>query len=71
MTRDAVWIDYVWKGKPVKLVDTAGLRKRADVESQIEELCSQKTLTAIQSSHIALLVMEATVRNTGREGWRK
>ena len=32
ITRDSISLDWEWNGRPVRLVDTAGLRKRAKVE---------------------------------------
>src|SRR5207237_10781164 len=36
ITRDAIAIDWHWHGRPLRLADTAGLRKRAKVEDKLD-----------------------------------
>jgi GTP-binding protein len=43
ITRDSISLDWTWNGKPVRLVDTAGLRKRAKVEDKLEKLSVMDT----------------------------
>ena len=38
ITRDSISLDWEWQGKPVRLVDTAGLRKRAKVDDKLGEI---------------------------------
>mmetsp|Transcript_6370 Transcript_6370/g.19262 ORF Transcript_6370/g.19262 Transcript_6370/m.19262 type:complete len:632 (-) Transcript_6370:66-1961(-) len=59
VTRDSVWIDHLWKGKPLKLVDTAGVRKKNIVQSPVEMQSIRNTLHAIKSCHVCILVMDA------------
>ena len=38
ITRDAIAIDWIWQGHPLRLVDTAGLRRKPRVEGKLEQL---------------------------------
>ena len=43
ITRDSITLDWEWQGRPVRLVDTAGLRKRAKIEDKLEKLSAADT----------------------------
>jgi GTP-binding protein len=59
VTRDAISIDWQWQGKPMRLVDTAGLRKRARVTGRVEKIATQDTMRAIRFANVAVLVLDA------------
>ena len=59
ITRDAISIDWEWDGRPVRLVDTAGLRKKARVQGRLEHLSVADTIHAIRFSDVCILVMDA------------
>jgi len=58
-TRDAIDTEIVWDGQPVILIDTAGLRKRGQIEPGIEKYSSLRAFRAIQRADVALLVIDA------------
>jgi GTPase len=60
ITRDAIALRWQWRGAPVRLVDTAGMRRRAKIEANIERLSIAETLTAIRFAEIVILVVDAT-----------
>jgi GTP-binding protein len=60
ITRDAIPVDWMWEGRPVRLVDTAGLRRKAKVQEKLEKLSTQDTIRAITFAEIVILVMDAT-----------
>ena len=60
ITRDAVSVDWDWQGRRVRLVDTAGLRRKARIEEKLEKLSTQDTLRAITFAEVVILVMDAT-----------
>lgn len=60
ITRDAIQIQWEYDGKPIRLVDTAGMRKRARVEEKLEQMSVQETLRAIRLAHVVMLVVDAT-----------
>jgi GTP-binding protein len=59
ITRDSITIDYVFKGKKLKLIDTAGMRRKANVQAKVEKLAVADTLRAIQYAHVVVLVIDA------------
>jgi GTP-binding protein len=59
ITRDSIAIDWTWKGKPIRLIDTAGLRRRSKVVDKVERLSSADTQRALQYAHVAVLVLDA------------
>jgi GTP-binding protein len=60
ITRDAIALEWEWQGKKVKLVDTAGLRKRAKVDDKLERLSAADARRAIDRSEVVLLLLDAT-----------
>jgi len=60
LTRDSVavqWTDET--GKPVRLVDTAGLRRRAKITQALEQMSTAATIAALKECEIAVLVVDA------------
>jgi len=60
ITRDAIPVDWEWDGRAVRLVDTAGLRRKAKVQQKLEKLSTQDTIRAITFAEVVILVMDAT-----------
>jgi GTP-binding protein len=60
ITRDAIPVDWEWNGRTIRLVDTAGMRRKAKVETGLERLSVQDTLRAITFAEVVVLVMDAT-----------
>ena len=60
ITRDSISLDWEWEGRAVRLVDTAGLRKRAKVEDKLERLSAADTKRAIDFSEVVVLLLDAT-----------
>lgn len=61
VTRDAISVEWSWKDRPVKLVDTAGLRRRARVTEKLELMSVADTLRAVRYANVAVLVLDGTV----------
>ena len=59
ITRDAIAVEWLHEGRPVVLVDTAGLRRRARVAERIEKLSAADTLRAICLANVVVLVLDA------------
>jgi GTPase len=59
ITRDSIGVDWTWDGRPVRLVDTAGMRRKAKVQEKLETLSVADTLRAIRFAEICLLVMDS------------
>jgi GTP-binding protein len=61
ITRDSISLDWSWRGRPVKLFDTAGLRKRARVEDKLEKLSVADALRAVRFAEVVVVLLDATV----------
>jgi GTP-binding protein len=59
ITREAVPIDWEWKDRAVRLVDTAGLRKRGRIDEDLEKMSAADTLRAIRLAQAVVLVVDA------------
>jgi GTP-binding protein len=60
ITRDSINVDWTWEGRRIRLVDTAGLRRKAKVQEKLEKLSTQDTIRAITFAEVVILVMDAT-----------
>ena len=60
ITRDAVSVEWEWEGQKVRLVDTAGMRKKAKVDDKLERLSVADARRAIDRSEVVLLLLDAT-----------
>jgi GTP-binding protein len=59
ITRDAIPVDWEWEGRAVRLVDTAGLRKKARVQETLEKLSTSDSIRAVTFAEVVILVMDA------------
>ncbi len=60
MTREAIAVAWSHRGRPLRLIDTAGLRRRTRVTEKLEKLSTGETLRAIRLAQCVVLVMDAT-----------
>jgi GTP-binding protein len=60
ITRDSISLVWEWNGQPVRLVDTAGLRKRAKVEDKLEKMSVADTRRSIDFAQVVVLLLDAT-----------
>lgn len=61
ITRDAIAVDWEYKERAFKLVDTAGLRRRSKVQNNIEKMSVKDTMRAIRLAQVVVLVIDANV----------
>jgi GTP-binding protein len=61
ITRDAIPVDWTWEGRAVRLVDTAGMRRKARVEAKLEKLAVADTLKTIRLAEVVVLVLDGTL----------
>ncbi|MEN9539486.1 MAG: ribosome biosis GTPase Der [Pseudomonadota bacterium] len=59
-TRDAISVPFERDGQVFELIDTAGLRRKGRVFEAVEKFSVIKTLQAIESAHVVLLLLDAT-----------
>ncbi len=62
ITRDSIAVDWDYKGHPFRLVDTAGMRRRAKVEDTIEKMSVEDSMRAIRLAQVVVLVVEANAQ---------
>jgi GTPase len=60
ITRDAIAVDWTWRGRAFRLADTAGIRRRSKVVQKLEKLSVGDALRAIRFAEVVVLVMDAT-----------
>jgi len=58
-TRDAIAVPFERGGQKFELIDTAGLRRKGKVFEAIEKFSVVKTLQAIESANVVLLLIDA------------
>ena len=61
ITRDSIAIPWEYHGMPVRLVDTAGLRKRAKVSDKLEKMSAADTKLAVDFAEVVVLLLDATL----------
>jgi GTP-binding protein len=59
ITRDSISLEWEWQDRPIRLVDTAGLRRRAHVQDPLERLSVADTLRTIRFAGTVVLVLDA------------
>jgi GTP-binding protein len=59
LTRDAVATDFLWNGRPVRLFDTAGLRRKARISETAEKLSASDSVRAIRFAEVVVVLMDA------------
>jgi GTP-binding protein len=69
ITRDSIAVDWIWHdperepgedARKVRLIDTAGMRKRANVQDKLEKLSVADALHAIDFAEVVVLLLDAT-----------
>jgi GTPase len=58
-TRDSILVPFERDGREFTLIDTAGVRRRAKIDDEIEHLSVSKTLQAIAEAHVVVMVVDA------------
>jgi len=58
ITRDAIPVDWEYDNRRIRLVDTAGLRRKARVQEKLEKLSTADTIRAITFAEVVVLVMD-------------
>jgi len=65
ITRDSIAIDWEWQApdgtaRPVRLIDTAGMRKKAKVEDKLEKLAVADARRAVDFAEVVVLLLDGT-----------
>lgn len=59
ITRDSISISWRHGGRDYRLIDTAGLRRKARITDKLESLSTRDTLRAVRFAHVVVLVLDA------------
>jgi GTP-binding protein len=59
ITRDAIAIDLHWRGRHLRIHDTAGLRRRSRIEEKLEKLSVADALNAIRFAEVVIVLVDA------------
>jgi GTP-binding protein len=65
ITRDSIAIDWEWNApdgqvRPVRLIDTAGMRKKAKVDDKLEKLSVADARRAVDFAEVVVLLLDGT-----------
>lgn len=58
ITRDAIALNYEFKGKKIRLIDTAGIRKKANITQKLEKLSSLDSFRALRFAQVVILLID-------------
>jgi GTP-binding protein len=58
-TRDSIAVEIDWSGRPFRVFDTAGLRRRSRIEEKLEKLSVADALRAVRFAEVVVLMMDA------------
>ncbi len=61
ITRDSIAIPWSYGGRPIRLIDTAGLRRRAKVTDKLERLSAGDALRAVDYAQVVVLLLDAAL----------
>ena len=61
ITRDSISVDWEWRGRKIRLFDTAGMRRKARVQEKLEKLSVADALRAIKFAEVVVIVLDATI----------
>lgn len=59
ITRDAIAIDHEFQGKKIRFIDTAGIRKKANITQKLEKLSALDSFRAIRFAQVVILLIDA------------
>ena len=61
ITRDSISVDWEWRGRKLRLFDTAGMRRKAKVQEKLEKMSVSDGLRAIRFAEVVVIVFDATI----------
>ncbi len=61
ITRDSISVEWEWRGRMIKMFDTAGMRRKAKVQEKLEKLSVADALRSIRFAETVIIVFDATI----------
>jgi GTP-binding protein len=59
ITRDSIRVEWQWRGRLIRLIDTAGMRRRSRIDAKLEAASVADTLDAIRLADVVVVVLDA------------
>ncbi|HEU4987771.1 MAG TPA: ribosome biogenesis GTPase Der, partial [Rhizobiaceae bacterium] len=61
ITRDSISVDWEWKGRRIKLFDTAGMRRKSRVQEKLEKLSVADGLRSVRFAEVVIILLDVTI----------
>ncbi|MGR3582514.1 MAG: ribosome biogenesis GTPase Der, partial [Sagittula sp.] len=61
ITRDAISLTHEWGGVPMRIFDTAGMRRRAKVQEKLEKLSVSDGIRAVKFAEVVVVLLDAAI----------
>ncbi|MEN8005455.1 MAG: ribosome biogenesis GTPase Der [Candidatus Krumholzibacteriota bacterium] len=66
-TRDSVHTDLKWHGNTIRLIDTAGLRRKSKVKEAVEVFSNMRTIRALEQCDVAVFMVDASAGSVSQD----
>lgn len=60
ITRDAIAIDWEFEGYQIRLIDTAGIRRKANIQAKLETLSVADSMRAIRFAQVVIMLIDVS-----------
>ncbi len=61
ITRDSISVPFTWDGTPMRIFDTAGMRKKAKIQEKLEKLSVSDGLRAVKFAEVVVVLLDAAI----------
>jgi len=61
ITRDAIAVPFTWDGTPMRIFDTAGMRKKARIQEKLEKMSVADGLRAVKFAEVVVVLLDAAI----------
>ena len=61
ITRDSISVEWEWRGRRIKMFDTAGLRRKSRIQEKLEKLSVADALRAVRFAEVVIVVLDVTI----------
>lgn len=59
ITRDSIAVNWEYKGKKIKLIDTAGIRKKRNIDKELEKMSVAEAMKSIKFAQVVIMMLDA------------
>ena len=59
-TRDAIDTTFSWNGRKFNIIDTAGMRRKSNIDDEVEQYSVMRSLYAIRRADVVLVVIDSS-----------